>query len=85
MYVCRKSDTKLVVFVTTTGEVTIDANGLNSISATEFSGVEEGWSTSQGFELLNLTGMEIAIPEDYSGDKYKLVENGSGGYDWQMA
>lgn len=85
MYVCRKSDTKLVVFVTTTGEVTMDENGLTSISAMEFSGTEVGWSPSQGFELLNLTGMEISVPEDYSGDKYKLIENGSGGYDWQMA
>lgn len=85
MYVCRKSDTKLVCFVTTTGEVTIDANGLNSISATEFSGSEPSWSTQAGFELLNLTGLEISVPEDYSGDKYKLIEDGNGSYIWQMA
>ncbi len=85
MYVCRKSDTKLVVFVTTTGEITIDENGLNSISATEFSGTDSGWSTAAGFEVLNLTGMEVSVPEDYSGDIYKLLEDGNGGFTWQRA
>jgi len=85
MYVCRKSDTKLVCFVTTTGEVTINENGLTSVSAMEFSGLEEGWSTALGFELLNLTGMEVETPEDYSGDTYKLLEDGNGGYVWQRA
>ena len=85
MYVCRKNDTKLVCFVTTTGQVTIDADGLNSISAAEFSGSEPSWSTTEGFELLDLTGKDVVVPEDYTGNKYKLLEDGNGGYIWQMA
>ena len=85
MYVCRNTDTKLVCFVTTTGQLTIDADGLNSIDAAEFSGSEPGWSTTEGYELLNLTGMDVVVPEDYTGNSYKLMEDGNGGYTWQTA
>jgi hypothetical protein len=35
--------------------------------------------------VLNLTGMEVSVPEDYSGDIYKLLEDGNGGFTWQRA
>lgn len=76
MYVCRESTSKNVVFVTTSGEVSISATGLTSVSATEFTGVVEGWGTDDGYEVINLTGSEIEIPSDYSGNVYMLVEDG---------
>ena len=76
MYVCREATTKAVVFITTSGEVSISATGLTSVSATEFTGVAEGWGTNDGYEVINLTGSEIDIPSDYSGNVYTLVEDG---------
>jgi hypothetical protein len=34
-------------------------------------------------ELLNVDESTLTVPEDYSGRFYKLVENGSGGYNWE--
>lgn len=83
MYVCRNSSSKVVRFVTTTGVISITETELISVSANEFSGSQEGWGTSDGFELVNLTGLESAvIPDDYTGDAYKLLDDGSGGYSW---
>jgi len=76
MYVCREATTKTVVFVTTSGEISIDATGLTSVSATEFTGVAEGWGTDDGYEVINLTGSEIELPSDYSGNVYMLIEDG---------
>jgi len=76
MYVCREATTKTVVFVTTSGEISIGATGLTSVSATEFTGVAEGWGTDDGYEVINLTGSEIELPSDYSGNVYMLVEDG---------
>jgi|TARA_R110000803_G_scaffold81127_5_gene147051 hypothetical protein len=83
MYVCRNASSKVVRFVTTTGVISINETELISVSAEEFSGSQEGWGTSDGFELVNLTGLESAvIPDDYTGDAYKLLDDGSGGYSW---
>jgi hypothetical protein len=76
MYVCRNATSKNVVFVTTSGEISITATGLTSVSATEFTGVAEGWGTDDGYEVINLTGSEIELPSDYSGNVYMLVEDG---------
>jgi len=76
MYVCREATTKTVVFVTTSGEISIGATGLTSVTATEFTGVAEGWGTDDGYEVINLTGSEIELPSDYSGNVYMLVEDG---------
>jgi hypothetical protein len=76
MYVCREATTKTVVFVTTSGEISIGATGLTSVSATEFTGVAEGWGINDGYEVINLTGSEIELPSDYSGNVYMLVEDG---------
>jgi hypothetical protein len=76
MFVCRRSADKVVVFVTTTGQITIDANGLTSVNATEFSGTEPGWATPD-YEVKDLTGMEIELPADYYGEAYKLIEDGA--------
>ena len=76
MYVCREATTKTVVFVTTSGEISIGTTGLTSVTATEFTGVAEGWGTDDGYEVINLTGSEIELPSDYSGNVYMLVEDG---------
>lgn len=76
MYVCRHATTKVVVFVTTSGEVTISENELVSVSALEFTGNVEGWGTAQGYEVINLTDTDVELPSDYSGEVYKLVEDG---------
>ena len=82
MYVCRHATTKVVVFVTTSGEVTISENELVSVSALEFSGNAEGWGTAQGYEVINLSEEDVDLPADYSGEMYKLVEdNGSYRFD----
>lgn len=81
MYVCRNANTKVVVFVSTSGEVTISETGLTSVSADEFTGTNEGWGTNDGYEVLNLTDSGVELPSDYSGDVYMLVEDGDS-YRW---
>ena len=76
MYVCRHATTKVVVFVSTTGEVTISETELTSVSALEFTGGAGCWGTNDGYEVLNLTDSDVELPADYSGDVYMLVEDG---------
>lgn len=76
MYICRHATTKAIVFATTSGEISISATGLTSVSATEFSGVAEGWGSDDGYEVINLTGSDVELPSDYSGNVYMLIEDG---------
>jgi len=80
MFVCRRSADKVVVFVTSSGQLTINEGGLTSVGAQEFSGTESSWA-SPDYEVVDLSNKEVSLPEGYFGESHKLVEDGDS-YRW---
>ena len=75
--IIRNTDTKVVVYVSY-GNVTHNESGVSDDSIADSLGF---WPTTDGFGLVRA---EIEVPEDYEGDKYKLIEDGES-YRWELA
>lgn len=67
--IIRNVDTKQVVYVSY-GSVTHNESGVSDDTIADSAGL---WPTTDGFEMISA---EIEVPEDYVGEKYKLVEDG---------
>jgi hypothetical protein len=83
MWIIRKQEDKVVHFITKSGAVNLTEWTAESAGCVEISEPIDGWGTGHGMELLNVDESTLTVPEDYSGRFYKLVENGSGGYNWE--
>jgi hypothetical protein len=83
MWIIRKTEDKVVYFVTKSGAVSLTEWTAESAGCTEIVEPVEGWGTGNGMEVLNIDDSTLEVPGDYSGRFYKLVENGSGGYNWE--
>lgn len=83
MWIIRNQEDKVVHFVTKTGAVNLTEWTAESAGCTEIVEPLDGWGTGHGMELITVDDSTLEIPEDYSGRFYKLVENGSGGYNWE--
>jgi len=74
--VIRNVESKAVVFVSY-GEVSLSDAGVTDDSIEVSPG---SWPANEGWELLSV---EVEVPSDYLGNKYKLLEDGES-YRWDL-
>ena len=68
--VIRNVESKVIVYASY-GNVVHTAEGITDDSISDL--IADIWGTDAGYEMITL---DTELPEDFEGDKYKLVEDG---------